>query len=86
MIVLDEDLRCEDIRELKSGVKIIIRDRDGKIKIHTIKEILNPGTGREEVLLKIKKNFYFIWSMYINRESWASDVWVLSFYDKQVTK
>ena len=47
----------------------------GKPQTYRAKVILNAGTDKEEVLINIKKNLYFITSMAIDGSSWAKDVY-----------
>lgn len=44
------------------------------IELHKVKEVLNEGTEKEEILLKRKRNIYFITNMAIEGTSWVSDV------------
>ncbi|MAK91112.1 MAG: hypothetical protein CMI13_07765 [Oleibacter sp.] len=38
------------------------------------KEVLNPGTDLEEILINVKRNTYFITTMAIDGTSWAKNV------------
>lgn len=48
---------------------------NGKPQTCRAKEILNAGTDKEEILIDVKQNIYFITSMAIDGSSWAKDVY-----------
>lgn len=51
---------------------------DGKeVKSHTAKIVINAGTEKEEIVLRKKKNLYFIISMYLSGQSWAKDACIV---------
>jgi len=63
--------------QIKTGDTIHCEFR-GEIQQHPVKEVLNAGTSREEILINRKKNLYFITSMAIDGSSWAKNVRVES--------
>lgn len=48
----------------------------GETKRYDVEDVLNPGTDREEIILDIHDNLYFITSMAIDGTSWAKDVMI----------
>lgn len=63
---------------IRAGMLLMIEDKDSEMYVYQCKEILNEGTDSEEVLLTDDgSNLYFIWSMCLNEESWAKNVWTL---------
>lgn len=59
--------------QIKAGATVVLEYK-GDDQIHTVDQILNPGTDREEILLDTKTNLYFITSMAIEGSSWAKKV------------
>lgn len=55
---------------------IIVCEYNGNIEQYTAEEVLDPGTGREEIIINTKENKYFITSMALKGESWAKNVHV----------
>ncbi len=46
----------------------------GKPQRYRVKEVIHPGTDKEEILINKKKNLYFITSMAVDGSSWAKMV------------
>lgn len=57
--------------QISSGDLLIIKDKRGNIFPMKVKEVLNPGSNYEEILLSKGKNLYFILSMYLEGKSWV---------------
>ena len=60
--------------QIKKGMLIVLvlktEELDyGKFQYEKVKEVLNPGTDREEVIYRKKKNWYFITSNVLNGHS-----------------
>lgn len=69
-----QPLRCAG--QIAKGDVLVCLYRK-KVKTCIAKEILNPGSNEEEVIINIKKNKFFITSMAIDGTSWAKDVYVI---------
>ena len=52
-------------------------DLSGKQLIKRVKEVLNPGTEKEEIIYNRKRNYYLITSMAINGLSYQKNCWVM---------
>ena len=74
---LDIVSACDDINEIKDNDLIVIqRKKDGrKILVKAAKVLNRNSSGDEEVLISVKNNDYFIWSMYMDGSSWVNRVW-----------
>lgn len=48
----------------------------GETKRYDVEDVLNPGTDKEEIILDIHDNLYFITSMVIDGTSWAKNVMI----------
>jgi len=59
--------------QIQKGATIVLAYK-GDGQAHTAVDILNSGTDREEILLDLDVNLYFITSMAINGSSWAKKV------------
>ena len=59
--------------QIKEGDRLHVTF-DGKRVKYKAKEVLNPGTIHEEIIVNKKRNYYFITSMALNGTSWAKDV------------
>jgi hypothetical protein len=59
--------------QIKVGYTVYCEYEDKPVK-YLVKQVLNPGTDREEIIVNKKKNRYFITSMAINGTSWAKNV------------
>lgn len=59
--------------QIKPG-DIIHCEFKGKPQRYRVKEVLYPGTYKEEILINKKKNLYFITSMAVDGSSWAKKV------------
>lgn len=59
--------------QIKKGAEIVLSNNGGG-EVHTVDEVLNAGTDKEEILLNTKDNLYFITSMAIDGTSWAKQV------------
>ena len=59
--------------QIKKGATVVLAFR-GEGQVHTVDQILNADTDKEEVLLDTKANLYFITSMAVDGTSWANDV------------
>lgn len=68
-----------DVNDIKVGDLLIISDihhGESRERAFNCKEILNAGTGKEEILLTNDgSNIYFIWSLYESGSSWVKAVW-----------
>lgn len=62
--------------QIKQGDKLLCWF-NGELKLYTAKEILNAETDREEIILKRRRNIYFITSMAIDGSSWAKNVHIV---------
>jgi len=62
--------------QIKEGDKLKITYKNEKIN-YIAEEILNPGTDREEIILDVDSNLYFITSMALDGTSWAKNVQIL---------
>ena len=60
--------------QIKRGCKIHCTF-NGKSQTYRVKEIINAGTDKEEILVDVKQNIYFITSMAVDGSSWAKDVY-----------
>ena len=72
-------MRIEPLTEygqIKSGDLILLKNR-GVIESHKVKDVVASGTDREEIILKRKKNIYFIVSMALEGSSWAKSVHIV---------
>jgi len=78
MDALSKERICKSVISICRGDTVVIQDKRGNRFIHTVKEVLHKGSGKEEVLLKRKKNVYFIWAMYLEGDSWVKYVWLLA--------
>ncbi|WP_444891754.1 hypothetical protein ACJJIE_00135 (plasmid) [Microbulbifer sp. TRSA001] len=63
--------------QIKQGDTLVIERRQGGRFVVQVRQVIAPGTGREEVVLSIGKNDYFIVSMFIDGTSWVRKVWRL---------
>lgn len=59
--------------QIKKGDELTAEYK-GKTRPYIAEEILNPGTDKEEVILDVEDNLYFITSMAIDGSSWAKNV------------
>lgn len=66
-----------ELEDIKTGDILALADKSGNLIVYQCKDILNPGSGKEEVLLSVQDNKYFNWSMYESGESWVWRVWNL---------
>ena len=65
--------KLERAGQIQEGDTLVLSYR-GEGQAHTVAEVLNPATDREEILLNIEDNLYFITSMAIDGTSWAEGV------------
>ena len=64
--------------QVKVGDKLqIIGKNDRDTQTATVMEILSVN-GREEVLINVERNYYFITELLISGQSWASEVRIIS--------
>lgn len=59
--------------QIKEGDKLKITYKGERIN-YVAEEILNAGTDKEEIILHVDSNLYFITSMALDGTSWAKDV------------
>jgi len=59
--------------QFKIGDTILIVQSDKFFKA-SVKDVLNYGTDKEEVIINKTKNLYFIVAMYLKNKSWAKQV------------
>lgn len=60
-----------DFGQVKKGDYLLIEWKKG-LMLKKVKEVLYPGTRREEILLTRKTNKYFVTSMYLSASSWVN--------------
>jgi len=77
---LPDEWRLKSVGQVKAGDRISF-DLGGNRICVIAKEVLNPGTDREEVIYNRKKNFYFITSMALDGTSTHKNVFILSAAD-----
>lgn len=65
------------LSDFHNGDVVVIEDSKGELTAYNNIEILNAGSGKEEILLEHKDNVYFIFSMYQKGESWVKKAWSL---------
>lgn len=64
--------------QVKVGDKLqVIGKNDRDTQIATVMDILSVN-GREEVLINVERNYYFITELLISGQSWASEVRIIS--------
>ena len=69
---MDMVLRWQDVSK---GDLLIVTDDGDNLIAYQCKEILNPNTGKEKILLTDDgTNIYFIWSKYEDGSSWVKHV------------
>jgi len=61
------------VGQIKEGDTVLVTFKNNR-RPYDVKEVLNAGTSKEEILLDIEDNLYFITSMAIDGTSWAEDV------------
>lgn len=59
--------------QIENGATVVLAN-NRSAEVHDVAEVLMPGTDREEILLDVESNLYFITSMAIDGSSWAKDV------------
>ena len=59
--------------QIRDGA-IVALTKNNVSKAYVVVKVIFPGEGNEEILLRKKKNIYFITSMAIDGSSWAKDV------------
>lgn len=59
--------------QIKAGDTVLCDFKD-KPQKYRVKDVINAGTDKEEILINKKKNIYFITSMAIDGSSWAKKV------------
>lgn len=62
-----------DYGQLKKGDKINLLDGAGRVHTADVKEVICPGTDREEIIICKKKNLYFITDNYLRGTSWVKE-------------
>lgn len=62
--------------QIKVGDILIIDDGE-EVKSYTAKIVINAGTEKEEIVLRKKRNVYFITSMYLSGQSWVKDACIV---------
>jgi hypothetical protein len=55
--------------QLKKGDKIIIVRKNGMAQKERVKEVLNAGTEKEEIIYNKKRNYYFITKLMLDGKS-----------------
>lgn len=60
--------------QIYQGDRLVIVDGQGKAMRRVARDVLNAGTDKEEVIINLSKNKYFIVSMYLKGESWAKAI------------
>jgi len=68
--------------QLKIGDSMLIVDQEKIIKCK-VKEVLNYGTDKEEIVFNKRANKYFIVSMYLKNKSWAKQVFKIEQGEKE---
>lgn len=70
--------QVREICDITPGDLLITVDCIGDKTAFQCKEIINPKSGREEILLSDDgTNKYFIWSMFVSGASWVKELWVI---------
>lgn len=59
--------------QLRQGDQINLLDKEGATKATEVKEVLNAGTDKEEIIICLRKNLYFITSNYLRGTSWVKE-------------
>lgn len=57
--------------QVSAGDVLLIQRRNEFVAPVTVKDVLNKGTDKEEIILSKSKNIYFIVSMFLAGESWC---------------
>lgn len=55
-------------------VKIVGKSKRDCYKSITVKDVLNPNTKKEEIIINKSKNYFFITNMLVKGTSWAKEV------------
>lgn len=55
---------------------------NGEVEVWRDVTVLHPNSKSEEILLDAHQNIYFITSMVLENQSWASEVMVMPSWDK----
>jgi len=63
--------------QVRRGDFLLIQEKNGQSFPATVKDVLRPGSVREEIIFATVKNKYFITSMYLKGESWVQDVVII---------
>lgn len=72
-------VRIDDIGQAKVGDMLLLVEKDGKERrfISRVSSIPFAHTDREEVVFDTENNYYFILEMYLKRESWIKDAYII---------
>jgi len=66
-------LSVNDYGQLSVGDSLIIQRAQGDMYFAQVKEVIDKGTKREEIVLSKSKNDYFIMSMFLDDKSWVME-------------
>lgn len=79
MNILNHTNLCHNANSINDGDLLVIqRKKDKRNILVQCKKVLNRrSNGDEEVLLSLRNNDYFIWSLFEKGESWVWRVWNL---------
>jgi len=63
--------------QFKKGDFLLIQEKNGQSFPATVKEVIRPGSVREEVIFATGQNKYFITDMYLTGNSWVQSVVII---------
>jgi len=66
-----------DYGQINNGDTLVLEKQNGVKFVATAREVLNPNTNNEEILLTKRSNDYFIMGLFLEGRSWVKNACVL---------